>query len=200
MELPKNNYHVFENFIDADYANMLADYFKANPQEDPREFYGFFPFGGIAEFFENPDFKLEFDPLNKINEMVHFSYNFFLKEYPIYGDFKLNRSHANLMSKGASLSSHRDDRDHEDTPIEDLGSKTHVAALFLNDDYEGGELYFEELDISLKPKAGTLVLFPGYYTRHGVKEITSGTRVNTLSHFFDITDASKINTRYTMNV
>jgi hypothetical protein len=200
MQLPKNNYHIIEDFIDADYANMLSEYFKTNPQEDPREFYSFFPFGGNSEFFEQPDFKLDFDPLNKIMEMIQFSYNFFLDNYPIYGDFKLNRSHANLMHKGASLSSHRDDRDYEDITIEDLGSKTHVAALFLNDDYEGGELYFEELEISLKPKSGTLVLFPGYYTKHGVNEVTSGTRVNTLSHFFDITDKSKINSRYKIDV
>jgi hypothetical protein len=200
MELPKNNYHIIENFIDADYANMLADYFKANEQEDPREFYGFFPFGGYLDFFEDPYFKLDFDPLNKINEMIHFSYNFFLENYPIYGEFKLNRSHANLMHKGAFLDSHKDDRDYEDVDIEDLGSKTHVAALFLNDNYEGGELYFPDLEITLKPKSGTLVFFPGYYTKHGVNEVTSGTRVNTLSHFFDITDKSKINSRYKIDV
>jgi len=196
MDLPKNDYHVIENFLDQEYCSMLSDYFKENQLEDSREFYGFFPFGGEAEFFESPKFNLEFDPLNKIYDMVHFSRKFFLENYPISGKFKLSRSHANLMSEGAYLDSHKDDRDHEEVLIEDLGSKTHVAGLFLNDDYEGGELIFENLSIEIKPKAGTLILFPGYYTRHGVNEVTSGTRVNILSHFFDITDESKINPNY----
>lgn len=53
-----------------------------------------------------------------------------------------------------------------------------IAGLFyINDDYEGGELYFPEQDIQFKPKAGAAYFFPGdrYYI-HGVTEITSGTR------------------------
>lgn len=197
IELPKNHYHVIENFIEPDYAKHMSDYLLENQLQDPsREFYGYLPFGGKGEFFDRNDFVLEFDPLNKIKEMIHFSYNFFLENYPIYGDFKLNRSHANLMRTNALLHSHEDDREYRDQPIEEIGSKTHVAGFFLNDDYEGGELTFEEIGVSLKPKAGSLVLFPGYYTRHGVNEVTSGTRVNILSHFFDVIDEYKINPYY----
>ena len=31
---------------------------------------------------------------------------------------------------------------------------------YLKDDYEGGELYFKDQDIKIKPKAGSLVIFP----------------------------------------
>ncbi len=31
---------------------------------------------------------------------------------------------------------------------------------YLNDDYEGGEIYFKNQDLKIKPKAGSLVLFP----------------------------------------
>jgi len=86
-----------------------------------------------------------------------------------------------------------------DEPIEDLGSKTHVMGLFLTDDYEGGELYFQDYDVSLKPEIGDLVFFPGYYTRHGVRQVTSGVRINILSHYFDISDRSKINPSYTVH-
>lgn len=196
--IPENDYHVIENFIDTEYSKKLSDYFIKNQIQDPkRESWGYISFGGNAEFFENPDFKLDFDPLNKIKDMLFFSYNFFLNQYDIEGDFTLNRSHANLMRTGAYLDSHKDDR-YKDQPIEDLSNKTYVASFFLNDDYEGGELNLgEDAQINLKPKAGTLVLFPGYYTRHAVKKVTSGTRVNILSHFFDIKDLSKINPEYT---
>lgn len=52
-----------------------------------------------------------------------------------------------------------------------------AANLYLNDDFEGGELYFPNLDISLKPKARQLVIFPGGHEYvHGVKTVTSGFR------------------------
>jgi hypothetical protein len=53
-----------------------------------------------------------------------------------------------------------------------------LAGLFyLNDDYEGGELYFPEQEIQFKPKAGSAYFFPGDMNYiHGVTEITSGIR------------------------
>jgi hypothetical protein len=53
-----------------------------------------------------------------------------------------------------------------------------LAGLFyLNDDYEGGELYFLNQEIEFKPKPGAAYFFPGDVGySHGVKEITSGIR------------------------
>jgi len=63
-----------------------------------------------------------------------------------------------------------------------------IAGLFyINDDYEGGELYFPEQDIQFKPKAGAAYFFPGDKNYiHGVTEITAGTRY-TCPFFFTIT-------------
>ena len=53
-----------------------------------------------------------------------------------------------------------------------------LAGLFyLNDDYEGGELYFPNQGIQFKPKPGAAYFFPGDMNYvHGVTEITSGIR------------------------
>jgi hypothetical protein len=53
-----------------------------------------------------------------------------------------------------------------------------IAGLFyINDDYEGGELYFPEQGIRFKPKAGAAYFFPGDKNYiHGVSEIISGIR------------------------
>ena len=53
-----------------------------------------------------------------------------------------------------------------------------IAGLFyLNDDYEGGELYFPLQRIQFKPKRGAAYFFPGDMNYiHGVTEITSGIR------------------------
>jgi Rps23 Pro-64 3,4-dihydroxylase Tpa1-like proline 4-hydroxylase len=72
--------------------------------------------------------------------------------------------------KGSSLSLH----------VDDLGYVTdnHLPTLvYLNDDYEGGELSFATHNITIKPKKGDLVMFPGnMHYAHEVKEVLSGTR------------------------
>lgn len=58
------------------------------------------------------------------------------------------------------------------------------SILYLNDGYEGGELYFEELELLVKPKANQLVFFPsGSEFRHEVKPVLSGDRY-TLASFY----------------
>ncbi len=53
-----------------------------------------------------------------------------------------------------------------------------IAGLFyINDDYEGGELYFPNQGIQFKPKPGAAYFFPGDMNYiHGVTEIKSGIR------------------------
>lgn len=59
-----------------------------------------------------------------------------------------------------------------DFPYYDLGS-----LFYLNEDYEGGELYFPNQNIEIKPKRGAAYFFPGDMNYiHGVKEIKSGIR------------------------
>jgi predicted 2-oxoglutarate/Fe(II)-dependent dioxygenase YbiX len=58
------------------------------------------------------------------------------------------------------------------------------SILYLNDEFDGGELYFEEIDLLVKPKANQLVFFPsGAEFRHEVKPIVNGDRY-TLASFY----------------
>jgi hypothetical protein len=62
-----------------------------------------------------------------------------------------------------------------------------IASLFyINDDYEGGELYFPLQKVQFKPKRGAAYFFPGDKEYiHGVTEITSGLRY-TCPFFWEI--------------
>jgi predicted 2-oxoglutarate/Fe(II)-dependent dioxygenase YbiX len=76
---------------------------------------------------------------------------------------------------------HADGEDPEGHPNEafivDYG-----AVIYLNDDYEGGEIYFPDHKLEFKPSAGTLVFFPSNIMYiHGVREITKGIRYTTPS-------------------
>ena len=51
------------------------------------------------------------------------------------------------------------------------------ALVYLNDDYEGGELEFPWFGIKIKPKAGMLILFPSNFAyRHIAHPVKSGTK------------------------
>jgi hypothetical protein len=69
-----------------------------------------------------------------------------------------------------------------DFPNYDLSS-----LFYLNEDYEGGELYFPLQGIKFKPKKGAAYFFPGDKNYiHGVTEIKSGIRY-TCPFFWEIT-------------
>lgn len=50
-----------------------------------------------------------------------------------------------------------------------------TALIYLNDDYLGGELVFNDLGLSLKPKAGSVIFFPCEMV-HSVAEILEGNK------------------------
>ncbi len=83
----------------------------------------------------------------------------------------------NVWEKGSCLPPHTDnsnpDGSAHSTPWRDFSS-----IVYLNDDYEGGELYFTAQDRVLKPKRGMLVAFSaGYHHEHGVLKVTRGRRI-----------------------
>jgi hypothetical protein len=71
------------------------------------------------------------------------------------------------MQEGVELKAHTDQ--HTDPSIK------HAAILYLNDDYVDGELFFVNSGLELKPKPGSLVLFPGNDEyNHGVRHVGAG--------------------------
>ena len=73
--------------------------------------------------------------------------------------------------------------------VDDLGFITdnHLPVhIYLNDDYEGGEIKFETHGLSFKPNTGDFIVFPGnMHYPHEVTKILSGTRY-TLPIWFTI--------------
>lgn len=52
------------------------------------------------------------------------------------------------------------------------------AVLYINDDYEGGELEFPNQEIKIKPSAGSIVMFPSTQPFvHNPKEVISGEKI-----------------------
>lgn len=71
------------------------------------------------------------------------------------------------MQEGVELKAHTDQ--HTDPSIK------YATILYINDDYIDGEIFFPNLDISLRPNPGDLLFFPGDDKhKHGVKHVGTG--------------------------
>ena len=109
-------------------------------------------------------------------------------------EVRANTSHAQKWDIGGFASPHSDNSDNDGKPNAFEINK-YVGILYLNDDYEGGELYFCDKDnnmetyLSFKPNVYSYYVFPGGYENiHGVSEITKGTRYTMVS-FWDYADS-----------
>jgi hypothetical protein len=90
------------------------------------------------------------------------------------------------MQKGVELKSHTDQ--HTDPSIR------YAAILYLNDNYSNGELFFEKKGIDLRPKPGSLLIFPGNEEfEHGVRHVGEGAIRYVLVGFIKVTDFYKNN-------
>jgi Rps23 Pro-64 3,4-dihydroxylase Tpa1-like proline 4-hydroxylase len=58
-----------------------------------------------------------------------------------------------------------------------ISSRVLSALLYLNDDYDGGNIRFPHCNIDMKPEAGSLLFFPSNFIYvHEVTAVTKGTR------------------------
>ena len=100
------------------------------------------------------------------------------------------------MTKGSMLNEHYDNFEpdgqiaiplgSDESIINELGFEVDYSGLlYLNDDYQGGEIVFPKQEISMKPKPGTLIFFMGDMEfPHSVNEIIDGERLNVVSFYW----------------
>jgi len=120
--------------------------------------------------------------LGDVYAQVHNMFNQCLHDYLVRFNFSLKESHDQgyqvlRYANGGEYKRHMDD-----------GPKTprRVSGLmYLNGDYEGGELEFPYLNFTYKPYGGDLLLFPsGVPYMHAAKPVTSGTKYSVVSWWF----------------
>ncbi len=96
------------------------------------------------------------------------------------------------MQEGVELKSHTDQ--HTDPAIQ------YATILYINDDYVDGEIFFKNINLKLKPKPGSMLVFPGTEEyEHGVVTVGPGPIRYVLTGFVKIIgfyDNNKYNDRY----
>ena len=184
------NIHVLENFLDPDVCDQMYDFLMNDKiWEDAR-----------ATTQEKSDFWLDkvlpskhfnkekFYPhivkkMNELEQIIGETFNVSLKYPEKKVFFTIGR-----WVEGSYQGPHGDKENEDGSPqrYESLLDYDISTILYLNDNYEGGELYFPQHDISIKPTKGMVIMFPGdrYYI-HGVSKIENGTRF-TIPRFWTV--------------
>jgi 2OG-Fe(II) oxygenase superfamily len=105
---------------------------------------------------------------------------FYALEAPLYNDiFQLVQ-----WPIGLSMRPHADRANPDGSP-HGMPYRHYAGILYLNDDYEGGELYFTALDIAIKPRRGMFVGFTGgFHHEHAVTRVESGSVRMTMPSFY----------------
>lgn len=93
-------------------------------------------------------------------------------------DLKLNPMVIKAWNEGQYMGPHFDGQDKN----KDLAFS---LVAYINDDYQGGEISFPNHNVTIKPKAGSLIMFPSQEPYiHEVKPIVSGTRYMSPTHVY----------------
>lgn len=165
------NIRVFKNFVDLDDLKILQDIAKEqDKQRRPDMFYGIQHPDSIKEIREKYKDKI-------INNIIDFYQYKSAIEYPNEDLIILCHPEGSEMHPHVDIVGYIQGEENGNRNMHDFWSGHLAGLIYLNDDYDGGELYFPDWGISIKPKAGTFVSFPGNKNYlHGVKKIINGTR------------------------
>ena len=114
---------------------------------------------------------------NKVLQNVHNQFNMLLlaSSIPYATQFSIRE---NLWHEGYSCLKYSEGEEYKAHYDGGTGIGRAISALvYLNDDCEGGEIEFPHFNIKLKPKAGTLILFPSNFAYlHIAHPVTKGTK------------------------
>jgi Family of unknown function (DUF6065)/2OG-Fe(II) oxygenase superfamily len=90
------------------------------------------------------------------------------------------------LSEGMSVDP-RAARAHPDGSSHPTPHRDFASIIYLNDNHEGGEVYFPRLDLVVKPGAGMLLAFTGgWHHEHGLTEVATGEQLTMAAfHTFD---------------
>ena len=98
---------------------------------------------------------------------------FWKLKVPIYAD----GLHMMSWKAGLFMPPHADNA-YPDGSAHELSHRDLSGVLYLNDGFEGGDLYLTAQDVLVKPRTGTLVsMTGGFHHEHGVVRVESGTRI-----------------------
>ena len=180
LGVDRNRIVEIPNFVPKHVAKKMIEYFKKEDRWGETAFNGSHGAPTQIGYVQPSDFGLPKDIFERVNQKLGDAVK------TVYNKEVVPSSiHAQKWEVGSSANPHSDNSDFEGNPTNGFDNLKYVGILYLNSDYDGGELYFPEHNISIHPNAGSMYIFSGGVENiHGVTEITKGTRYSIVS-FWD---------------
>ena len=143
---------ILDNFLSSEECKTLIDMYESGHVKDEKgRFDSCYPIdistmkGGVPNFLS--------ERINKAGNLINQSVIDWIQVVKWYSPNKGKKLHKDFASDKTTLSS----------------------IIYLNDDYKGGQTYFEDGTI-FTPIKGRALFFDGVYYNHGVKKIQKGKR------------------------
>jgi len=177
LGVDRNRIVEIKDFVDPEMAKSLVNYFEKEDRWGETAFNGSHGAPVQPGTVKPSEFGLSDTVFEEINQKLEDAI------IAVYGkDVTPSSIHAQKWEVGSSANPHSDNSDFDGNPTEGFENLKYVGILYLNSDYEGGDLYFPEHEISIHPNSGSMYLFSGGVENiHGVTEITSGIRYSIVS-------------------
>jgi hypothetical protein len=124
------------------------------------------------------------DFISKMRDAIHDCVRIYARIFPVVAECIRWGTHGYVIryENGQSIGPHSDCNiayeDDRVTPINTFPMQNVLTCgLFLNDDFSGGDLHFRPWAITVKPKPGTIIIYPSSYLGcHEVSPVTDGQR------------------------
>jgi hypothetical protein len=152
-----------ENFIDPNTCREIVEWFKTQKKTPTTH----------LSYFNNRTINysnINNDSIKKKVNVFRFNATAFARNkygkvlYPDYTDLV-------YWPNGLSMGVHADNVWENGEPNY-VSYRMYSGVAYLNDDYEGGQTFFPELDMKIEPKIGKLVVFPSNAEyKHGVTPV-----------------------------
>jgi len=177
MKNIEHNIHINENFMSSNECEILLNFSKDNPELYGETSNDFWTGRTIYVFSPNVGKEIQDIGLKYLKKAKTEIMKFSQKEvwpdilgYSKWWDGYVQRPHA--------------DGENPDGSQHEFHWRKFGCVYYLNDDYEGGEIWFPNFDISIKPKPNTMIFFPGDLKHlHGVRNVDKGVR-HTMASFW----------------
>ena len=178
-----------KEYVSKDTAKFLIDGISPHLIDTPRDkIYGelmgesIAPPDSVGPYTESANYNVSVDIYNGLLSSI----NTLISE-KFKSPHKVKSYFFSCMMDGAVNEMHMDNH-HKDEDGNIHIRKKYISnksgLLYLNDDYQGGELVFPDQGLTIKPEAGSLIFFEGDYKKpHGVNKVTLGPRYNLVTFY-----------------
>jgi hypothetical protein len=192
----KENIVYIENFINKEDLDKIINYL--NQHENNDEFMGGKDLKDSQIKKENPEVGNLLDKYE--NKVYQEAYKLFTERYGVpINRIPVNSTHCVKWIPGMNSKLHCDCEKPDGTPAftADFYKYNVSVLMYPNDNYTGGEITFPDYDLVFKPKAGSMIIFPGNGAyKHTVERVKTGTRYTMPSWYsFDIKSLDQDDTK-----